>query len=162
MTDDIFSWVVTLVGCFGFWLGGRKVWWCWYVNIANQLLWFAFAIITGYYAFLVGGLFYLTVFSRNAYLWTREHFDEKRSLERVKEAWGQKKNDPPIVLPPYIATCGNVCRLEKTSPWTCIRPSGHEGAHSYGGMFWDNKYGSPSLPVRIFSSSYDERLRPKE
>lgn len=91
MSGDIFSWVVTIVGCFGFWLGGKKVWWCWYVNIFNQLLWIGFAIVTGYYAFLVGTVFYSMTFVRNAYLWTKEHFDEKRVNKQVIEAWSTKK-----------------------------------------------------------------------
>lgn len=76
--DQIFSWVVTLVGCFGFWLGGKKIWWSWYVNIANQIAWVIFAVITGYYAFLIGTAVYSVVFVRNAYLWTRDHFASKR------------------------------------------------------------------------------------
>jgi nicotinamide riboside transporter PnuC len=68
---DILSWIVTFVGLLGFWLAGRKIWWAWYINIANQLAWVAFALITEYYAFLLGTAFYLVVFVRNAYLWTK-------------------------------------------------------------------------------------------
>ena len=68
---DLFSWIVTLVGVTGFWLAGKKIWWAWYVNIANQILWIAFALISGYEAFLVGTAFYLVAFVRNAYLWTK-------------------------------------------------------------------------------------------
>lgn len=75
MSDEQFwSWVVTFVGLAGFVLAGRKVWWAWYVNIANQALWVIFALVTGYYAFLIGTAFYLIVFTRNAYLWTKDHF----------------------------------------------------------------------------------------
>ena len=74
---QIFSGLVTGIGLLGFWLAGAKVWWSWYVNIANQLLWVIFALITGYYAFLVGTAFYLVVFSRNAYKWTKEKIETK-------------------------------------------------------------------------------------
>jgi hypothetical protein len=85
---ETLSWVVTLVGLFGFWLAGRKVWWAWYVNIANQLAWVAFALVTDYYAFLLGTVFYLVVFIRNAYLWTTEHFDAPilEALNRMTKA----------------------------------------------------------------------------
>jgi hypothetical protein len=76
--DQYLSWIVTLVGCFGFWLGGKKIWWSWYVNIANQIFWAGFAIVTGYYIILVGVVFYSATFGRNAYLWTKEHLTHKR------------------------------------------------------------------------------------
>lgn len=68
---DTFSWIVTIVGLIGFELAGRKVWWAWYINIANQFAWVAFALITGYHAFLLGTAFYFVVFCKNAYLWTK-------------------------------------------------------------------------------------------
>lgn len=71
---EAFSWIVTVLGLLGFWLAGKKVWWSWYVNIVNQLAWVVFAVVTDYYAFLVGTAFYFVVFVRNAYLWTKEHF----------------------------------------------------------------------------------------
>lgn len=73
MTDQILTWVLTLFGILGFELAGRKKWWAWYVNLANQVLWIAFALISGYPAFLVGAIFYTLQFGRNAYKWTREH-----------------------------------------------------------------------------------------
>lgn len=67
------SWLLTIVGLAGFWLAGRKVWWSWYVNIANQALWLAYALITGEYGFILGAVAYTWVFSGNAVRWTREH-----------------------------------------------------------------------------------------
>ena len=77
MTDDILVWILMGVGILGFELAGRKIWWAWYVNIANQILWLIFAIITGYWGLIVGTLFYTYQFSRNAYKWTKEHFAPK-------------------------------------------------------------------------------------
>lgn len=67
------SWALTLIGVTGFWLAGRKVWWCWYVNIANQVLWVAYAVLSQQWGFLLGVPIYLAVFGRNAYRWTHDH-----------------------------------------------------------------------------------------
>jgi len=67
----------TGLGLVGFWLAGKKVWWAWYINIFNQFLWTAFALITGYYALLIGTAFYFFVFTKNAYSWTNEHYAKK-------------------------------------------------------------------------------------
>lgn len=83
MEGQIWSWVLTLVGLAGFFLAGKKVWWCWYVNIANQILWFTYALITEQWGFLVGVFAYLFVFVKNAYEWTREHFEESPAPERL-------------------------------------------------------------------------------
>ena len=67
------AWVLTAVGILGFKLAGRKVWWAWYVNLANQLLWAIYALASHQFAFLVGVAFYAWTFTGNAVLWTREH-----------------------------------------------------------------------------------------
>jgi len=73
------------VGIAGFELAGRRVWWAWYVNIANQGLWLAFALITGYWGFVVGTIFYTYQFGRNAIRWTKErHTLNKPPDEYVK------------------------------------------------------------------------------
>ena len=79
---DIFAWIITIVGLIGFELAGRKVWWAWYVNLANQALWLVFALITGYWGFIAGTIFYTYQFSRNAYRWTKEHFAEPEPPKR--------------------------------------------------------------------------------
>lgn len=70
--DQWLSWVITIIGLIGFYLAGKKVWWCWYVNIANQFLWAAYALIFEQWGFLLGVLFYAGIFTKNAYEWTRE------------------------------------------------------------------------------------------
>ena len=74
MNDQIWPWLLSIVGVIGFELAGRKIWWAWYVNIGCQGLWFTYAIITQQYGFLVGAFFYLYVFVKNAYKWTKEHY----------------------------------------------------------------------------------------
>jgi hypothetical protein len=67
------DWILTAVGLAGFILAGRRVWWCWYVNLACQGLWMAYAIATEQYGFIASALLYTVVFGRNAVAWTREH-----------------------------------------------------------------------------------------
>lgn len=81
--NDLWSWVLTLVGLAGFYFAGRKVWWAWYINIANQILWLAYSIVTQQWGFLVGVFFYTAVFVKNAYEWTQEHQQEKAQ----EKAW---------------------------------------------------------------------------
>lgn len=66
------SWAVSAIGILGFYLAGKKIWWAWYVNIANQVLWFVFAVVTQQWGFLLATFFYMAIFTRNAYLWTRD------------------------------------------------------------------------------------------
>ena len=73
MHNQLRSWVLTVVGITGFILAGRKVWWSWYINIACQVLWFAYAIITKQYGFIIAAILYTIVFSKNAIAWTKEH-----------------------------------------------------------------------------------------
>lgn len=76
--DQYWSWILTLVGVTGFWLAGKKVWWCWYVNIANQALWVTYAVVTRQWGFLLGAVVYLAVFVPNAIRWTKEHNDVRQ------------------------------------------------------------------------------------
>lgn len=77
MSDQWWSYVLTIIGVLGFWLAGKKVWWAWYVNIANQVLWFTYAVVTDQWGFIFGALFYTVVFVKNAYMWTRDHHEDK-------------------------------------------------------------------------------------
>lgn len=83
MTEQILSYLITAIGLLGFWLAGKKIWWCWWVNVGNQVAWTIFAVVTGYYAFLIGTAFYFFVFTKNAIQWTREHYRGKDEPERL-------------------------------------------------------------------------------
>lgn len=74
MAEQWWSWALTLVGVACFFLAGKKVWWAWYVGLGGQLLWLAYALISGQLGFLVGVFLYTFVYSKNAWEWTREHF----------------------------------------------------------------------------------------
>lgn len=73
MSGAWWSYALSLVGVAGFWLAGRKIWWAWYVNIANQVLWLAYTLVTQQWGFLLGVVIYTVVFVKNAIAWTREH-----------------------------------------------------------------------------------------
>lgn len=89
--DWYWSWILSAVGLLGFFLAGSKVWWAWYVNIFNQVIWTAYAIITQQWGFLVGTAFYFVVFIRNAVKWTKEHRAAKLFTE-YPPTEGQKPN----------------------------------------------------------------------
>lgn len=74
------SWALTLIGVAGFRLAGLKVWWAWYINIGNQVLWTVYAISTHQWGFLAGVPIYLSVFVPNAVRWTREHRAEEAAV----------------------------------------------------------------------------------
>lgn len=67
------DYILSISGVVGFILAGKKIWWAWYVNIASQFIWLAYAIVTDQYGFLIGTVIYFIVFIKNAYDWTREH-----------------------------------------------------------------------------------------
>ncbi|MFW7414741.1 hypothetical protein [Demequina sp. SO4-18] len=77
MSDFPWDWLLTAVGVTGFILAGRRVWWSWYVNLACQALWMAYAIVTEQYGFIIAALVYTVVFLRNALAWTKDHRAER-------------------------------------------------------------------------------------
>lgn len=83
--DQLFPYILMAVGIAGFELAGRRVWWAWYVNIANQGLWLAFALITGYWGFVVGTIFYTYQFGRNAIRWTKERHTLNKPSDVYRE-----------------------------------------------------------------------------
>lgn len=67
------DWLLSAVGLIGFILAGRKIWWSWYLNIACQVLWFTYGLVTHQWGFVAAAVVYAIVFSQNAYRWTKEH-----------------------------------------------------------------------------------------
>lgn len=78
MSDQLWSWVLGVVGVVGFILAGKKVWWAWYINLGCQALWLIYAYVTTQYGFIATAVVYTFVFFKNARLWTQEHFDKTR------------------------------------------------------------------------------------
>lgn len=98
------SWLLTAVGVAGFLLARRKVWWCWYVNLACQGLWLAYALATEQYGFVAAAVIYTVVFGANAWTWHREHreaaFEERherrRNFERTMEGHTREHLDRAV------------------------------------------------------------------
>lgn len=63
------SWILTAVGVVGLYLAGSKSRWGWAVGIGAQVLWFAYAIHTRQYGFLVSAFAYGFVYIRNFRAW---------------------------------------------------------------------------------------------
>jgi len=78
MMDQAWSYILTIVGLSGFFLAGRRVWWSWYINLACQVLWFTYAIVTQQWGFIFAAVAYSFVFTKNAISWTKEHRAKKR------------------------------------------------------------------------------------
>lgn len=79
-------WILSIIGLTGFFLAGKKIWWCWYINIANQILWFVYSITTEQYGFIVAAFFYTFIFVKNAYHWTKEHKSDSNVILDVENS----------------------------------------------------------------------------
>lgn len=93
------DWVVMAVGILGFYLAGKKIWWAWYVNIFNQILWTVYAILFQQWGFLAGTVFYMIVFIKNAIQWTKEHRAEKnkrRGYDATFAFYDELSGDEPL------------------------------------------------------------------
>lgn len=83
MTDAWWSYILTAVGLTGFILVGKKVWWGWYVNLACQVLWVAYALVSDQFGFLISAIFYSVVFGKNSYAWSKEHREKADQKQKI-------------------------------------------------------------------------------
>lgn len=120
---EYWSWILGFVGIAGFILAGKKVWWTWYINIAAQGLWFTYAIFTNQPGFLASSVVYTAVFSRNAYLWTKE----RNIAEKSKD----------VDLEPICTECHRPIKecLEKREPRKDLKESLGEEYLREAGIF---------------------------
>lgn len=124
MNVQAWSWLLTAVGLVGFVLAGRRVWWCWYINIACQGLWFTYAIVTKQYGFVASAIVYVIVFGNNAIKWTRSRTKPTKEYS-LMEANGpisdrlrkQFNKDDPAWNPPR----------DETEPEAKPLPKGRDG-----------------------------------
>lgn len=65
------SWMLTAVGVTGLYLARRGAWWSWLVGLSAQVLWIAYAVVTGQTGFVFSALAYGTVYAGNALAWWR-------------------------------------------------------------------------------------------
>ena len=80
MDQQVMSWIVVTIGLVGFILAGQKIWWCWYVNVFCQVLWYIYAWVSNQPAFYISALVYTVVFTRNAIKWTKDHRKNKSEV----------------------------------------------------------------------------------
>lgn len=66
-------WSISLaaIGILGIWLAGQKRALGWAVGVAAQLLWVAYAVVTGQWGFILSAIAYGAVYARNWWRWTR-------------------------------------------------------------------------------------------
>jgi hypothetical protein len=74
--NPYWSYVLTAVGVFGLFLAGRKDRRGWMVGIFAQTLWFAYAISTRQWGFLVSCFAYGWVYIKNARAWRPDRHGE--------------------------------------------------------------------------------------
>jgi len=75
MTDtDLWWWsyLLTLVGVVGLWQAGSRKWWGWCITLGGQVLWLAYALVSGQHGFVLGAFAYGAVYARNWYRWYKE------------------------------------------------------------------------------------------
>jgi hypothetical protein len=72
MAGIIWSVALAAIGIFGIYLAGNKSRWGWIVGFSAQVLWFAFAIATRQYGFILSAIAYGWVYARNYLRWRRE------------------------------------------------------------------------------------------
>lgn len=71
--NEVWSWVLSLTGLVGIWLAGSKRPVGWAVLLASEVLWIAYALTTHQLGFLVGGLLWAVVYTRNLIAWRSQH-----------------------------------------------------------------------------------------
>lgn len=68
---SLWSWVLGVIGVTGMFFAGRKLWWGWGINLANEVLWIIYAIQTAQYGFIFMAVAYGAVYTRNLHSWRR-------------------------------------------------------------------------------------------
>lgn len=93
MMNPAWSYVLTLVGCVGLLLAGRKKSLGWAFGFFAQGLWAMYGAATGQYGFVIGSLIYGYVYALNWYTWIRsdrakkaeEKTDEQQLLDLAQQ-----------------------------------------------------------------------------
>lgn len=98
MSGQLWSWLLSLVGLTGFYFAGKKVWWSWYINIGNQVLWLIYSLVTKQYGFLVATAGYSYVFIKNAIAWTREKDGPKEVIAPIAYVTSMTSNDRGVFV----------------------------------------------------------------
>jgi hypothetical protein len=65
-------WGMSVMTMYGYWVIGNKTWWCWYVPLVTQALWFVWILTSGNLGFLPAAVFLTGIATRNLFKWRRE------------------------------------------------------------------------------------------
>jgi hypothetical protein len=69
---EMWSWVLAAIGVAGIFFVGQKTIWGWLILLANECIWFVYAIATEQYGFIFSAIAYATVYVRSYLHWKRD------------------------------------------------------------------------------------------
>lgn len=78
------SWILTVYGIIGLYLIGKKLKIGWTVGILTQFLWFAYAVTTKQWGFIISAIVHIVVYFVCLERWNREE-KEKRLLMKATD-----------------------------------------------------------------------------
>jgi nicotinamide riboside transporter PnuC len=79
--DQLWSWLLAVIGVSGIYFVGRKTIWGWFVLLFNECLWIAYALVTKQYGFIFAALSYAIVYIRSYMHWK----EDERKVNRKKK-----------------------------------------------------------------------------
>lgn len=85
----ILPWLLSACTIAVMWLAGNGSRWAWYLGIAIQPFWVAFALATGAYGLIALSLALTLVYGRNLWRWYDNRADEER-LRRARQVQREK------------------------------------------------------------------------
>ena len=66
------SFALTAIGVLGIYISGKKNYWGWGIGLAAQVLWFAYAIATQQWGFIISCFAYGYVYAKNFRQWRKD------------------------------------------------------------------------------------------
>jgi len=72
MSNQIWSWVLAIIGAGGIFVVGKKNMWGWLILMVNELLWTAYALVTKQYGFLVAVVLYSAAYIKSYIEWRHD------------------------------------------------------------------------------------------
>ncbi|WP_205528434.1 hypothetical protein [Desertimonas flava] len=102
--NQVWSWLLTVVGVTGLIFAGRRLWWAWLIGLGAQGLWLAYAIATRQWGVIVSAAAYGATYTVNARRWWRERQAPASEEEQLIAQWLAVKDRAPIVMPPNVTS----------------------------------------------------------
>ena len=72
MKDQIWSWILAIIGSGGIFVVGKKNVWGWLILMLNELLWTVYALVTKQYGFLVAVVLYSAAYIKSYREWRQD------------------------------------------------------------------------------------------